>query len=772
ITYTITATVSPTATGTVSTTATVGGRNVSSLSATDSDKIPAAKADLSITTTDDWGGSSVTGTPGTVVPGTAITYTITVRNTGLGAADGASIVDTLPSTLTGATYTAVGTGGASGFAASGSGNIDDSDVDLPTGSTITYTVEATIASSATGTLSNTATLTAQNAVGESGADSGSATDTDTLTPEWSPSVTITDNQHGSSVSGATGTAVPGNTITYTIVVSNSGPSDLAGASIVDVFSNLLTGATYTAVGTGGASGFTASGSGDLDDSDVNLPAGSAVTYTVTATISSSATGTLSNTVTVSPPQAIGVVADVVRSDAALRAADAATSDSGSTSATDIDTLTPESNLVVTKIDNLGGSSVTGAIGTAAPGQTITYTIVVTNTGPSDATDAAVVDDLPDTLSGASFTAMGTSGVTGLVTSGVGSIRNTGLDIPAGGSVTYTVHATIVSTANGKLSSTTTATAFSGAGNSLTTSCTATDVDTVSSSSSPLNLGAIDFTVSALLTGNLSVTGSYGAPPVPRTGLPLSQNGSLGLAMFPLTGNPSLPTAAVDNVLGFGGGGGGDVELVNPQFNLDLSNINPLPNPLANILSGSRREDWSSDELIGSLLEKLADVDELSLVSFEFGDDVVTPTPGKPQRVTAAKPVFQQVSTGAPTNALRGGSNAPTSSGQPTGGQDDSQQQQGGGTMRSPRSKKGAAAPTSTNGTVTGNGGNTGNGSGGSTAPAADVAAIDLSDAGEASNHRWFPWLAGGIATSSAGSLLWAYRRRRTRGFSVRWLRWH
>ena len=43
----------------------------------------------------------------------------------------------------------------------------------------------------------------------------------------------------------------------------------------------------------------------------------------------------------------------------------------------------KTNLKITKTDNLGGSSVTGVSGTAHPGQTITYTIVASNTGPSD-----------------------------------------------------------------------------------------------------------------------------------------------------------------------------------------------------------------------------------------------------------------------------------------------------------------------------------------------------------------------------------------------------
>ena len=48
---------------------------------------------------------------------------------------------------------------ATGFTASGSGNINDT-VNLPVGATITYTLIANIASGATGTLVNTATVTA------------------------------------------------------------------------------------------------------------------------------------------------------------------------------------------------------------------------------------------------------------------------------------------------------------------------------------------------------------------------------------------------------------------------------------------------------------------------------------------------------------------------------------------------------------------------------------------------------------------------------------
>ena len=62
----------------------------------------------------------------------------------------------------------------------------------------------------------------------------------------------------------------------------------------------LTSDTWTAAGTGGASGFSPSGSGSIDDI-VTIPSGGSIVYTVTATINSSATGTLSSTVTMTPP---------------------------------------------------------------------------------------------------------------------------------------------------------------------------------------------------------------------------------------------------------------------------------------------------------------------------------------------------------------------------------------------------------------------------------------------------------------------------------------
>ncbi len=122
-------------------------------------------------------------------------------------------------------------------------------------------------------------------------------------------------------------------------------------------------------GTDGSDG----ASGPINDTIGSLAVGGTVTYTVIASVSPSATGTLSNTVTVST---------------------ANDTNSSNNTATDTDTLTPQVDVGVTKVDNKGGSSITPSTGTVVPGTSFTYTVVVSNYGPSSATSVLVSDTLP------------------------------------------------------------------------------------------------------------------------------------------------------------------------------------------------------------------------------------------------------------------------------------------------------------------------------------------------------------------------------------------
>ncbi len=128
----------------------------------------AASADLSITKTD--GVASVT-------PGGSTTYTITASNAGPDAVSGATVADTFPASLTGVTWTCVGAGGGTCTAA-GSGNINDTSVNLPVGGSVTYTATASVSVTASGSIANTATVSSSTTDPTPG--NNSATDTDTV----------------------------------------------------------------------------------------------------------------------------------------------------------------------------------------------------------------------------------------------------------------------------------------------------------------------------------------------------------------------------------------------------------------------------------------------------------------------------------------------------------------------------------------------------------------------------------------------------------------
>ena len=357
---------------------------------------------------------SVTDGKENVVAGTADTYTISVTNRGPDAVTGASITDAFPGSFASVTYAATQVGGASGFTISASGNISDT-VRMPSGSKITYKATGKVSSAATGTLSNTATVAAPAGVIESNPANNSATDSDTITLKADLKVTVTDGKTS---------VVAGTVDTYTIIVSNSGPSVVAGASVIDTFPDSFASVTYTATQVGGASGFTASASGNIRDT-VTLPSGSKITYKATGKVSSAATGTLSNTATVTAP------AGVTESSPA------------DNSATDSNTITVKADLKVTLTD---GKS------TAVAGTKSTYTITVSNLGPSNASGAVINDAFPSTFTGVTYTGAQTGGVNGFSVSGAGNINDT-VTMPSGSNVTYKAAGTISASATGSISDT-------------------------------------------------------------------------------------------------------------------------------------------------------------------------------------------------------------------------------------------------------------------------------------------------------------------------------
>ena len=409
VTYTATCDVDPAATGSMSNTATIDSATIpdpvpGNDSATDVDTLTVT-ADLEITKNN--------GTA-TSVPGQPTTYTIVATNQGPSTVTDAAVADAFPGTLSNCTTASVAAGGASGNTAAGTGDLADT-LSMPPGSSVTYTATCDVDPSATGSLANTATVSSAIAT-ETDAGDNSATDTDTL--EVTADLEITKDN------GAA-TSVPGQPTTYTIVVTNQGPSTVTDAAVADTFPGVLSNCTTTSVAAGGASGNTAAGTGDLADT-LSMPPGSSVTYTATCDVDPSATGSLANTATVS-------------------SAIATETDAGDNSATDTDTLEVTADLEITK-DN--------GTATSVPGQPTTYTIVVVNQGPSTVTDAAVADTFPGILSNCAFTSVAAGGASGNTAAGAGDLAET-LSMPPGSSVTYTATCDVDPAATGSLSNTAT-----------------------------------------------------------------------------------------------------------------------------------------------------------------------------------------------------------------------------------------------------------------------------------------------------------------------------
>jgi uncharacterized repeat protein (TIGR01451 family) len=125
------------------------------------------------------------------------------------------------------------------------------------------------------------------------------------------------------------------------------------------------------------------------------------------------------------------------------------------------------DLVITKTD--GQAS-------AVPGTSVTYTITASNAGPDPAVHATVTDVLPGAITGVSWTCVGAGGGT-CTAAGAGDINDT-VNLPVGGSVTYTLTGTIDASATGGLSNTATVTAPDGMTDPVPGNNSATDTDTL------------------------------------------------------------------------------------------------------------------------------------------------------------------------------------------------------------------------------------------------------------------------------------------------------
>ena len=293
-----------------------------------------ARADLSITKTD---------SPDPVIAGKPLTYTITVTSIGPSDARNVAVTDLLPSSILSAEYSS--DNGSSWHTWVSPYNYGT----LPAGNSFVLMIRGIVNSK----LANGALIANTARVSSTTADPVTLNNVTTETTQVN---TIADLSI--TKTGTPDPAIAGQTITYTITVSNSGPSDARLVKITDNVPASIGNLEYSP--NNGSSWLTWTG----DYTNGTLPVGNSLVLLIRGIVNSNVTaGTvISNTATVSSATSDPVPAN--------------------NSQTAQTTVNASADLSVTVAGNL-----------PVAGSPVTYTLSVFNIGPSDAQSVTVSDAL-------------------------------------------------------------------------------------------------------------------------------------------------------------------------------------------------------------------------------------------------------------------------------------------------------------------------------------------------------------------------------------------
>ncbi len=280
-----------------------------------------------------------------LVPGQSAQYELVVTNDGPSSADSVVITDSVPVGLT-----ITGTVTTQGSCTDDGISLTCTAGTVAAGGSVTVTVNVDVASDVTGDIVNTATV--DSTITDPDPSNNSDTTTDAPVPSADLVITKTT---------ATGALVPGRDVDYVLSVDNAGPSDAHDVVVTDVMPAGLTAtAAVPSQGTCDIVGDTVTCDGG------SLAAGASFTISISADIDPGVAGSVTNT-------------------ASVESTTTSDPDDTNNSSTVIDDVFPSADLSLVK---------TVSTPTFVPGSSLTYTLTLTNLGPSDAVDVIVSDALP------------------------------------------------------------------------------------------------------------------------------------------------------------------------------------------------------------------------------------------------------------------------------------------------------------------------------------------------------------------------------------------
>lgn len=412
-------------------------------------------ADLSIAAVD---------SPDPVAPGADLTYTITLTNSGPSSATAGEMTTEVPGSTTFVSLTAPSGWTCTTPAVGGIGPITCTTATVALGSYEFTLVVAVRTDEVGGTVLYLPAAAATSTSDPDGDNDSIVAETDV---ETLADLSIT-------VTSAPDPVVAGTNLVTTVEVENSGPEDAAnahwsltlpaGTLFVSMNSPAGWNCTTPAVGTGGP----------VDCTIASLADGASASFTLTTVVVSHhpAGSTLTTEVTVS--------------------SDATDPNGGNNSGSETVTVTAVADLDVT---------ITGTPDPVVPGGQVTYVIVIVNSGPSQATNASFIDQLPlgtrfVSLTGPIGSVTGLAGsplwtcTTPAVGSG-GTVTCSNLAFANGASATFTLVVSVDSNVPNGTNITNTVTVASNASDPVPSNGTANDSATVTRRSIPATGTAAD-----------------------------------------------------------------------------------------------------------------------------------------------------------------------------------------------------------------------------------------------------------------------------------------